>query len=142
MIFPENMGDFLSIDETCLSNGEIYTIVTNKVAKGKKHCLVAMIKGTMAEFVSNHINRISISKRKLVKEITADLSESMKTIVLKSFPYAILTIDRFYVQKIALECLQQMRIDYRWQAIDEETKTIKNTQRQRFKINSNNLKQR
>ena len=125
MIFPDNMGEYLSIDETSLSNGEIYTIVTNKAAKGRKHCLVAMIKGTVSDFVSDHINRISMSKRKLVKEITADLSESMKKIVLKSFPCAILTIDRFHVQKIALECLQQMRVDYRWQVIENENQTIK-----------------
>jgi hypothetical protein len=27
----------LSIDETALSNGELYTILTNKAAKGKEH---------------------------------------------------------------------------------------------------------
>lgn len=34
---------FLSIDETSLSNGELYTIVTNKAAKGGKGAIVAMI---------------------------------------------------------------------------------------------------
>jgi hypothetical protein len=33
--FPENIGKRLSIDETSLSNGELYTILTNKAAKGK-----------------------------------------------------------------------------------------------------------
>jgi hypothetical protein len=33
LIFPENIGTQLSIDETSLSNGELYTIVTNKAAK-------------------------------------------------------------------------------------------------------------
>jgi hypothetical protein len=32
--FPENTGKRLSIDETSLSNGELYTIVTNKAGKG------------------------------------------------------------------------------------------------------------
>jgi hypothetical protein len=36
LIFPENIGKRLSIDETSLSNGELYTILTNKAAKGKK----------------------------------------------------------------------------------------------------------
>jgi hypothetical protein len=36
LIFPENLGKRLSIDETALSNGELYTILTNKAAKGKK----------------------------------------------------------------------------------------------------------
>lgn len=44
MLFPGNTGSSLSIDETALSNGELYTIVTNKAAKGRKGALVAMIK--------------------------------------------------------------------------------------------------
>jgi hypothetical protein len=36
LVFPENLGKRLSIDETALSNGELYTILTNKAAKGKK----------------------------------------------------------------------------------------------------------
>jgi hypothetical protein len=36
LIFPENLGKRLSIDETALSNGELYTILTNKAAKGRK----------------------------------------------------------------------------------------------------------
>jgi hypothetical protein len=35
LIFPENLGKRLS-KETALSNGELYTILTNKAAKGKK----------------------------------------------------------------------------------------------------------
>ena len=30
---PENIGENLSLDETCLSNGDVYTILTNKAAK-------------------------------------------------------------------------------------------------------------
>jgi transposase len=36
IIYPENMGNHLSIDEVALSQGELFTIVTNKKAKGKK----------------------------------------------------------------------------------------------------------
>ena len=32
MLFPNNFGDDMSLDETCLSNGEVYTILTNKAA--------------------------------------------------------------------------------------------------------------
>ena len=45
MLFEENMGTHLGIDETALSNDELYTIVTNKAAKGGKGALVAMVKG-------------------------------------------------------------------------------------------------
>ena len=30
ILFPENIGADLSLDETCLSNGEVYTLLTNK----------------------------------------------------------------------------------------------------------------
>jgi transposase len=49
MLFSKNVSPYLSIDETALSNGELYTIVTSKVAKGRKGALVAMIKSTVAE---------------------------------------------------------------------------------------------
>jgi transposase len=35
MIFPDNIGAVLSIDEVSLSKGELYTFVTNKAAKSK-----------------------------------------------------------------------------------------------------------
>nr|MBZ1363235.1 DDE transposase [Dyadobacter fermentans] len=34
-MYSENTGAHLSIDETSLSNGELYTIVTNKAAQGR-----------------------------------------------------------------------------------------------------------
>jgi hypothetical protein len=36
LLFPKNMGSHLSLDETAFSNGDQYTIRTNKKAKGKK----------------------------------------------------------------------------------------------------------
>jgi transposase len=45
MLFEKNMGTHLSIDETALSNDELYAIVTNKSAKGQKGAIVAMIRG-------------------------------------------------------------------------------------------------
>lgn len=60
LIFPENTGTHLSIDETSLSYDELYTIVTNKAAKGRKGAIVAIIKGTSVEKVINlllkHLN--------------------------------------------------------------------------------------
>ena len=41
MLFPENIGPNLSIDETALSNGELYTVLTNKAGKGQKVFLVS-----------------------------------------------------------------------------------------------------
>ena len=33
IVFPENIGSYLAIDETSLSQGELYTVITNKEAK-------------------------------------------------------------------------------------------------------------
>ena len=43
LVFPENVGERLSVDETSLSNGELYTVVTNKAAKGRKGAIVAIV---------------------------------------------------------------------------------------------------
>lgn len=43
VVFSENCGSYLSIDETCLSRDEVFTFVTNKAAHGGKGALVAMI---------------------------------------------------------------------------------------------------
>ena len=39
MLFPENMGPHPAIDETSLSNGELYTFVTNRDACNYIFCL-------------------------------------------------------------------------------------------------------
>jgi len=52
ILFPANIGADMSLDETCLSNGEVYTILTNKEAKGRKGALVAMIRGVATDVVS------------------------------------------------------------------------------------------
>ena len=113
MIFPENIGTYLSIDETAFSNGELDTIVTNKNAKGKKGALIAMIKGTKAEDVIRILHKITLNQRKKVKEVTLDMAANMGLIVKKSFPKAVLVIDLFHVQKLALDALQETRIKHR-----------------------------
>ena len=49
----------------------------------------------------------------------------MKTICKKCFPRAMQVTDRFHVQKLALEALQDIRIKHRWDAIDLENQQIK-----------------
>jgi transposase len=45
-------------------------------------------------------------------------------IVKKCFPRAIQVTDRFHVQKLALEALQEIRIKHRWEAMDFENQLI------------------
>jgi transposase len=45
-------------------------------------------------------------------------------IVKKLFPNASLVIDRFHVQKLALDALQEIRVKHRWVAIDAKNEAI------------------
>ena len=124
LIFPENMGSHLSIDEVNLSMGELYTVVTNKAGKGKKGSIVAIIAGTKSEVVINHLQKIDFKKRNQITEITLDMANSMKLIAKKSFPKAKQVTDRFHVQKLALEAVQEVRIRLKWDALDQENSAI------------------
>lgn len=124
LIYPENIGKYLSIDETALSNGELYTVVTNKAAKGKKGTLVAMIHGTRAETVLAQLLKIPSNLRRKVKEITLDMANSMISISERAFPKAVQVTDRFHVQKLAYEAVQQLRVKHRWNALDAENEQI------------------
>lgn len=124
LLFPQNLGGYLSIDETAFSNGELYTIVTNKGAKGKKGAIVAMVKGTKAEDVIRILQQIPLKQRRTVREVTLDMAGNMGLIVRRSFPEATLVIDRFHVQKLVLDALQEIRIKHRWEALDAENDAI------------------
>ena len=114
----------MSIDETSLSQGELYTIITNKEAKGKSGALVAIIKGTKSDVIIPILNQMNEYRRLKVREITLDLAGNMGQIAKQCFPNAILVIDRFHVQQLATEALQEIRIKYRWEAIDDENNAI------------------
>lgn len=120
LVFPENIGPFLSIDETSLSQGELYTVVTNKEAKGRKGALVAIIKGVQSDRIIQVLEKIPKRKRDQVQEVTLDLAATMERIVTRSFTKAKLVSDRFHVQQLATEAVQQLRVEYRWEAIDQE----------------------
>lgn len=125
MIFPENIGSHLSIDETALSKGELYTIITNKKAKGRKGSIVAILAGTKVEPIVEQLLKIRYAKRCKVREITLDMANSMKMIAKTVFPKATQVTDRFHVQKLALEALQNIRIKHRWEAIDLENLMVR-----------------
>ncbi len=130
-MYPENLSNQLSLDEVALSDGELYTVLTSKKAKGRKGSIIAIIKGTKSETVIENLLKINKKLRLNVKEITLDMAGSMKLIAKKCFPNATQVVDRFHVQKLATEALQDMRIQHRWEAIEfennllEEAKKIK-----------------
>ncbi|WP_410478560.1 ISL3 family transposase [Pedobacter gandavensis] len=125
MLFTKNVSPYLSIDETALSNGELFTIVTNKGAKGRKGAIVAMIKGTVAEDIIGVLKKIPERLRKKVQEVTMDMAANMQLAIKRCFTNAHRVIDRFHVQKLAYDAVQECRIKYRWEALDAENEAIK-----------------
>jgi transposase len=135
-LFPKNIGSHLSLDETAFSNGDLYTILTNKKAKGRKGAIIAMSKGTKADTVIKILEKTPSKQRKKVKEATLEMAGNMGLILKKSFPNATLVIDRFHVQKLALGVLQEIRIKHRWEALDAENDAIESARNKSVKYSS------
>ncbi len=119
LLFPDNIGPRLAIDESSLSNGELYTFVTNRDARTRDRSLVAVVAGTKSEDVIAVLLRINEEKRLAVEEVTLDLSDSMRKIVRTAFPKASRVIDRFHIQKLACDAVQELRIKHRWDAMQQ-----------------------
>lgn len=82
---------------------------------------MATIKGTDNERVNSMLlGKIPLAKRREVKDGTLDMAACMEQIVRKVFTKATLVTDRFHVQKLAYDAVLQLRIEYRWQAIEQE----------------------
>ncbi len=125
ILYKKNLGSVVCIDETALSCGELYTVVTNPSGHGGRGTLIAMIKGTDAESVIAVLEKTGISKRKTVREVTLDLSPTMMKIARKCFPKAYLTNDRFHVQRLFYDAIDDLRITYRWMARDLENEQMR-----------------
>ena len=106
---------------------ELYTIVTNRDRHGGEGCLVAVVSGTKSEDVIKALEVIPEQKRETVQDVTLDLSDSMRRIVRSCFTKAQHVIDRFHIQKLACDAVQEMRIKHRWDAIQEANDNMENT---------------
>ncbi|WP_300805537.1 transposase [uncultured Duncaniella sp.] len=83
---------------------------------------MAIVLGTDSDDVLRALRQIDSRMRNEVAEITLDLSDSMNRICRYAFPRAKRVIDRFHVQKQALESVQEVRIVHRWDAINADGK--------------------
>jgi transposase len=106
-------------------------IVTNKQAKGKKGCIVAIVKGVKVDQVTRCLKLIPKIQRDKVQEITLDMAHTMVNICKNVFPKAEQVTDRFHVQKLANEAVQNIRIKYRWEALDQENKLFEKAKKDR-----------
>jgi transposase len=99
ILYSKNSSYNLPIDETALTQGELYMILISKKAHVRKKSIVAIIKRVKAEDICI-IKKIPQKSRNLVKEVTLDMAESKHKIVKRCLLKAIQTIDRFHVQKL------------------------------------------
>lgn len=130
LLRPDNIGVRLCIDETSLSQGELYTFVTNPDGKARKGSLVAMVKGTKAELVQQILKKIPFCQRIKVKEVTMDFSDTMSAIVSECFPCAKQTIDRFHAQRLAFDAMQEVRMQSKREAAKEQAQARKDFYKQ------------
>lgn len=140
ILYPKNMGYHLCIDETALSKGDLYTILINRDKRGRKGSIIAVIQGTKTDDIIAVLTKMPQELRNQVKEITLDMAGSMQKIAKTCFPRAMQVIDRFHVQKLVYEAVQELRITYRWQVIKEENKAMKAAKRRGKYIKQKNSK--
>ncbi|WP_446012194.1 ISAon1 family transposase [Candidatus Electrothrix sp.] len=136
LLFPENIGTCLCLDEIALSDGELFTVLTNARAKCQKGSLIAIVKGIKSGEVCKILSQIPISKRQQVKEISVDMANSMEKIAYTSFPNASVVTDRFHVAKLISEAVQEIRINHRWKAIEQENIAIKEAKKSGIRYNA------
>lgn len=130
VLFKENISDTLCLDEVSLSNGELYTVLTNAHAQTRQGSLISMVKGVKSEDVIDILKKIPLQEREKVKEISLDMANNMERIAKKLFPKAFIVTDRFHVAKLVSDAVQQIRIKHRWEAIAEENKKTKKAKAQ------------
>jgi len=122
--YPGNMSAFIAIDEVSLTRGELYTVVSSRTTSGRKGKLIAVVAGTKAEYLITALSKLPQSARDAVREVTLDMSSSMRKACESLFVNAKLVTDRFHVIRLSAEAMQKARIDQRWKEIDRENKSI------------------
>ena len=121
VLLPQNTGKEYGIDETSLQ-GELYTIVHNKDAHGRRGAIVAIVKGTNPVDVLKVLMQLSEDERETTESITMDLSDSMRAIAREAFPNAIVIRDCFHVVKRGGEGCEEIRLRLKREAIKDLNK--------------------
>lgn len=134
LLFPENFGPHMSIDETSTKDGELFTILSNKDGHGRKGSIAAIISGTRVEDVIAALMLVPEIVRKQVGEVTMDFSSSMAAIVEEVFPWAYRVLDKFHMQKMAIDAVNNLRLLHKREAMAAENAAraeYKNKQKRR-----------
>ena len=121
ILLPQNIGKEHGIDETSLQ-GELYTILHNKEARGRKGAIIAIVKGTNPADVLRVLMQLPEDKREMVENITMDLSDCMRAIAREAFPKATVIRDCFHVVRRSGEGCEEIRLHLKREAIKELNK--------------------
>lgn len=121
ILLPQNVGKEHGIDETSLQ-GELYTIVHNKDAHGRKGAIIAVVKGTNPADVLRVLMQLPEDKRKMVESVTMDLSDCMRAIAREAFPQATVIRDCFHVVKRGGEGCEEIRLRLKRDAVRDLNK--------------------
>lgn len=118
ILLLQNVGRDQGIDETSLQ-GELYTIVHNKEAHGRKGAVIAVVKGTNPADVLKVLMQLPADKREMVEDITMDLSDCMRAIAREAFPKATVIRDCFHVVKRGGEGCEEIRLRLKREAVKD-----------------------
>jgi len=121
ILLPQNVGTDYGIDETSLQ-GELYTILHNKDAHGRKGAIIAVVKGTNPAAVLNILMKLPADQREKCTSITMDLSECMRAIAREAFPNATVIRDCFHVVRRCSEACEEKRLRLKREAVKEQGK--------------------
>ena len=138
ILMPDNVGDKLSIDETALQE-DLFTILSNKDGHCRQGSIVAMVRGTKAEDVIKVLMEIPEEVRATVKEVTMDLSSSMRAIVSTAFPNATIVLDCFHILKRGNDAIEEIRLKAKRDA-QVEIRRLEREHRERQKRNAKQRK--
>ena len=127
-LYHKNIGEKLCLDEIALSDGELYTVLTNAKSRCQKGSLISLVQGVRSNDICKVLKRIPLGERKKVKEISIDMANNMEKTDRECFPNASIVTDRFHVAKLINEAVQEIRIKFRWEAIDLENDNVKKAQ--------------
>ena len=136
VLYPKNINEKLCLDEIALSDGELYTVLTNAKSRCQKGSLISLVQGVKSSAICEVLNGIPLGERKKVKEISIDMANNMEKVARESFPNASIVTDRFHVAKLINEAVQEIRIKYRWEAIDLENDNVKKAKKKGVKYYS------
>ncbi|WP_289647294.1 transposase [uncultured Muribaculum sp.] len=122
ILHEENVGEYMSIDETAPSRGDLFTILSNKDGHGRKGTVASIVSGTNSGELTAVFDRIPLEKRLGVREVTMDFSDSMSAAVTHSFPNARITIDCFHVVQLVSSALSEMRMSHKRQEMKDDAR--------------------